>query len=277
MIKTITTTLQLGLESPVTLLHISDTHLCLADDRDCARKLELAERREKHFPRAEETLIAVSALQRETGALIVHTGDLTDFVSAANLDRAKRFVDENDVFFAAGNHEFSLFVGEAWEDAAYRNQSLDRVQAAFRNDIRFSSRVIGGINLVAIDNGYYRFDEDHLDRLRAEAARGLPMILLMHSPLFERELYDVMYKKDPQKPAYLTAVPEPLTRHYDEGRSRQQIADAPTLAMFDYIKHEPLIRAVLAGHLHFNYVGSITETLPQILTGVGTIRRIVIT
>ncbi|MBQ2706718.1 MAG: metallophosphoesterase, partial [Clostridia bacterium] len=91
-----------------------------------------------------------------------------------------KFCDENDVFFAAGNHEFSLYVGEAWEDADYRNQSLAKVQAAFGNDIRFSSRIIGGVNLVAIDDGYSRFDEEHLDLLKAEVAKGLPIVLLMH-------------------------------------------------------------------------------------------------
>ena len=38
------------------------------------------------------------------GLTIVHTGDLIDFVSEANLDAAKKFTAENDVFFAAGNH-----------------------------------------------------------------------------------------------------------------------------------------------------------------------------
>jgi hypothetical protein len=205
----------------------------------------------------------------------LHTGDLLDFVSFANIDCARRFSDENDVFFAAGNHEFSLFVGEAWEDADYRNQSFDRVQAAFDNDIRFSSRVIGGINFVAIDDGYYLFDEDHLDRLRAEAARGLPIVLLMHNPLYERALYDLMLTTNKAGLAYLTAVPEEMIRHYDDYRYRQQLADDATLAVFEYIKQEPMIRAVLSGHLHFDYEGRVTDTLPQIVTGIGTIRRVV--
>lgn len=275
MIKTINTTLNIGLDEPVTVLHISDTHLCLCDERNCTRKQELAERRVKYFPKAEETLIAVSALQRETGAVILHTGDLTDFVSYANLDRVKQFADAQDVFFAAGNHEFSLFVGEAVEDVAYRNQSLDLVQSAFSNNIRFSSRVIGGVNFVAIDDGYYQFDDDHLDRLRAEVARGLPIVLLMHNPLYDHGLYELARQRDRNGLTYLTAVPEPLIRHYEPKRYDSQLANARTLAMFDYIKSEPLIRAILAGHLHFNYDGHVTDTLPQLVTGIGTIRRIV--
>ena len=41
---------------------------------------------------------------------------------------AKEFMESNDYFFAAGNHEFSLYLGEAVEDADYRNQSLAKVQ-----------------------------------------------------------------------------------------------------------------------------------------------------
>ena len=57
---------------------------------------------------------------KEYGVPIIHTGDLIDFVSLANLERAERFISENDCFTVAGNHEFSLYVGEAKEDAASR-------------------------------------------------------------------------------------------------------------------------------------------------------------
>lgn len=274
--KELTTIIPIGLDAPVTLLHISDTHLCLADARDGQRKLDLAANRAPHFSRAEAILEDISARQKATGHTIIHTGDLLDFVSEANIERAKKFYDENDVFFAAGNHEFSLYVGEAWEDANYRNQSLARVQAAFGNDIRFSSRIIGGVNLVAIDDGYYRFDEEHLDLLKAEAAKGLPIVLLMHNPLFEQGLYDVMQERQKEGIAYLTATPPELMRHYSEHRFKQQLADEPTLAVTEYIKSEPRIKAIIAGHLHFDYDGAVTPTLPQYVTGIGTVRTIIL-
>ena len=102
--KELTTIIPIGLDAPVTLLHISDTHLCLADARDGQRKLDLAANRAPHFSRAEAILEDISARQKATGHAIIHTGDLLDFVSEANIERAKKFYDENDVFFAAGNH-----------------------------------------------------------------------------------------------------------------------------------------------------------------------------
>ena len=272
--KYLSNELNVGAEKPFTLLHISDTHLCLADNRDDDRKVKLAERRATRFPEAEATLAEAERVAKEKNLTIVHTGDLLDFVSLANIDEAKRFTDENDVFMAAGNHEFSLYVGEAWEDAAYRNQSLEKVQAAFKNDIRFSSRKINGVNLIAIDNGYYLFEKEQLDALKAEISLGLPIILFMHTPLYAEDL--VRFHNDLEKHpvAYQMAVPEELMKDYPEDRYRQQKADAITQEAYDLIVNCPLVKALIAGHLHFDYEGKIHEGLPQIVTGCTTLREL---
>ena len=108
--KFIDTTINIVIEKPFELLHISDIHLTYADGRDDARKLALAADRLKYFPDAEENLAAAVADAKRTGALMISTGDLIDFVSYANIDAARKFTDENDCFFAAGNHEFSLLM-----------------------------------------------------------------------------------------------------------------------------------------------------------------------
>ena len=134
------TVIHVGAEKPFRVLHLSDTHLTLCDERDDERKNKLAIKRERIFPYQEQMLDFAAAYAKKENIPIVHTGDIIDFVSEANLDYVKKFTAENDVFMAAGNHEFSLYVGEAWEDAAYRNQSLAHVQESFTNDIRFSKR-----------------------------------------------------------------------------------------------------------------------------------------
>lgn len=113
MLNILRTSVKIGIPAPFKLLHISDTHLAFADERDNKRKRELAEKRFRFFQNAEAFLAEAERYARENALTIAHTGDLIDFVSEANLDRARRFTAENDVFFAAGNHEFSLYVGEA--------------------------------------------------------------------------------------------------------------------------------------------------------------------
>ena len=138
----IKTKLNVGATKPFKVLHMTDTHLTYADMRDGERKVNLALSREKIFPENVKTLEYGVKTAKELNVPIFHTGDLIDFVSLANLEETKKFTDEVDVFISAGNHEFSQYVGEAFEDADYRNQSLDKVQKVFKNDIRASSRVI---------------------------------------------------------------------------------------------------------------------------------------
>ena len=268
----IETIVSVGIKSPFRVVHISDTHLTDADLRDGERKVLLAEKRKKIFPGAEQTLERACQMAREQGIPILHTGDLLDFVSIANLEKAKEFTDKNDCFMAAGNHEFSLYVGEAKEDAAYRNQSLAIVQTAFKNNIRMSSRVIGDVNFVALDNGYYLFDVDQLAFLKAEVSKQMPIVLLLHNPLYERALYDVIMKKSPC--AYLVGVPEALMQGYPADRLEQQRADDVTREAVAYIQREPKIKAIIAGHIHFNYEGVFANRIPQITTSCTDIRHI---
>lgn len=272
MKELIKTRLEVGAKAPFSVLQLSDTHLVFADARDGERKVTLSQNRERIFPDASSVLEWAGSEAARLGVPIFHTGDLIDFVSLANLEAVKAFTDNHDCFIAAGNHEFSLYVGEAWEDEAYRNQSLERVQAVFKNNIRMSSRVVGGVNFVALDNGYYLFDEAQLAFLVQEVERDMPVVLLLHTPLYEPVLYDLMMSK--QTNAALLGVPDELMQGYPEYRYRQQYADAVTRRAYDYICNEERIKAIVAGHLHFAYEGRVHQRIPQIITGCTDARLI---
>ncbi len=271
--KIIKNKLNIGIDKPFTFIHVSDTHIALADERDNKRKNELAADRKKGFPLAEEQLNEIENYAVKNKYTVVHTGDLIDFVSYKNLDRAKEFYDNTDCIMVSGNHEFSQYVGEAWEDADYRNQSLPQVQRAFKNDIRSFSKVINGVNFVCLDDGYYLFDNEHLEFLKNEVNKGLPIILCMHVPLYEEDLFKQRMKIS--ECAYLTAVPKELMKDYPEYRFRQQLADETTLKTVDYIKKQSLIKAILCGHLHDDFESTVNAK-PQFITGIGTIREIFI-
>ena len=261
----IRSTLSVGATAPFTVIHASDTHLTYADMRDGPRKVDLLAWRLPSFPHAEKTLAELGALSEELQVPILHTGDLIDYVSCANLEAVKAFTSTHDVFMATGNHEFSLYVGEAKEDAAYRNQSLPAVQACFRNNIRMDSRVINGVNFVALDNGYYLFEPEQYAFLKGEVAKGLPIVLMMHTPLFDPVYYERMMSYCPC--AYLMGVPDELMQSYPPDRYEQQKADALTLDMMDYVAKEPLIKFILTGHQHFNFESVYAGRIPQLTVG----------
>ncbi len=269
------TDIHIGVEKTFSVIHVSDTHLTLADERDDDRKIALATKRSRVFnPPPEDILRETEDYSKLKGFTIIHTGDLIDFVSEANLERAEKFVNQNSVLFIAGNHEYSLYVGEAFEDEAYRNISLAHVQSFFKNPIRFNSYMIGGVNFIGIDNGYYLFDQSQLDMLKQEVAKGFPIVLFMHNPLFEKSLYDYSFELHQHKSAYLTGTPDELLKMGEPSRMIQQKADKPTLKMIEYIKTQSQIKAILTGHLHKDFESNITDTLPQYITGITTIRQI---
>ena len=272
MAKIIETKIKVGALAPFKIIHISDTHMTYADMRDGERKVELANKRSQYYRGAEEVLDLASKTSKELSAPIFHTGDLCDFVSLANLERAKQFVDENDVTLAAGNHEFSLYVGEAIEDAAYRNQSLAKVQAVYKNDIRAYARRINGVSFIFLDDGYYKIDEDQLDLLKKELAAGLPTVVLMHTPLYEPDLYAKERKHHDS--GYLLGVPDELVDTYGSDRAKLQRADATTWEAISIIKNTPTVKAVITGHLHFDYEKMLDDSVLQLTTDCETVRVI---
>ena len=259
--------LKIGLDKPVKLLHVTDTHLALADERDDERKRALAGR--LGDAAKEKYLNEQTAYAEENCDLLIHTGDLIDFVSHPNVEFARKLLKNEKIFYIAGNHDFSQYVGEAWEDKAYRMNSYMTMGCGFGVPMFFNSRIIGGVNVVGIDNGYYLFEEWQLWRLKREVEKGLPVILAFHDPLFEQSLYDYHRKHLPAEPTYLVGCDEEHLLPYGEFRAIQQRPDLPTLEMIEYIKNEPAIKAILTGHLHFNFVSDIREGLPQYVTGGG--------
>lgn len=256
-----------GASKPFQAIHISDTHLCHADERENERKRTLAASRSRHFSKGEAFFDAALAHAQKNGQLFLHTGDLIDFVSQKNLEVVEAKFRETFSFVSSGNHEFSQYVGEAKEDDAYKAQSFDRVQKAYPNDLTFCSHIINGINFVAIDDVYYNFTADQLTRFKAEVAKGLPIVMLCHCPLYSPELFDCVMSKPNAKCAYLVGVPEERRSSYEPHRREQQKPDAPTEEFLVWLKNQPLLKAIFCGHLHFNWSGPFSEHTMQYVVG----------
>lgn len=271
-------TVEIGLEKPFDVMHLSDTHIARADERDDERKILLASQRSRGMNAGEHYLDEAVRIARERGMYLFHTGDLYDFVSEANLDCAAKHMIEGDWFVSAGNHDYSKYVGEAKEDEAYKQDSYDAVQAAFPNDLRFASRVIGGVNFVAVDNVYYNFTERQLEQMKAEMAKGMPVVMLCHVPLYTPEYYKDEMERMGNRCAYLCGVPLELTETYEPGvsypageewryRKVQQRADEPTLAFIAWLKEQKLLKAILCGHMHRFFEDRFSETAIQYTVG----------
>lgn len=269
-------TVHIGLEKPVKILHLSDTHFCEADEHDSPAVQGMAARRLKNafldtdgVDRIRSYWDQSIAYAKENNLPVIHTGDLIDFLSHGNAVFAKELLKDVDYFFAAGNHEFCHYVGRAREDLAYKMEQLFYIQPSINHNLLFASRVIGGINFVSVDDSYYLVADWQRECLEREVEKGLPIVLIMHNPIHTDALYDVMLNELNFPCAYLMGTPEEMMRSYTPDRYAQQLADEPTRRFIDYLSKTPLIRAVLAGHLHFNYNDTLPWGIPQYVTGGG--------
>ena len=265
--KLLKNALQIGLERPLKILHVTDSHIAFADERDNERKHALAKR--LGSPEKEKYLEEHLAYGREHCDLIVHTGDLIDFTSQANFDFARKVLADEKVFFAVGNHEFSQYVGEAYEDRAYKMNSYNEMRPGLGAPLFFNARTVGGVNFVAIDNSYHQFEPWQLTRLKKEIAKGLPIILCVHAPLFEQSLYDYHCERSgPGSSSYLVGCDEDHLPG-DEWRAIEIRPRGITEEAVAFIKAQPLIKAVLAGHIHFSFVSDLAPGITQFVTGGG--------
>ena len=209
-------TINIGLDKPVKLLHVTDSHLTLTDERDDERKRALSGRMGEGTA---EYLYEQIEYAKENCDLLVHTGDLMDFVSAANVDFARKILTDDKIFFIAGNHDYSQYVGEAWEDKAYRMNSYMAMGYGLGVPMFFNSRTVGGVNIVGIDNSYYLFEEWQIWRLKREIEKGFPVILVFHDPLFEQSIYDYHIALHPAAPTYLVGCDEEHLLPYNKFRA----------------------------------------------------------
>lgn len=261
--------LNIGLEKPVKLLHVTDTHITHWDERDNERKRMICGRENAEEIR-QYFLETIDYCNRNCD-MMAHTGDLLNVVTHKSLEVVRECLDKCDNYLlVAGNHEFSQYCGEAWEDTAYKMTAYPMIRHYLKEDLLFSAKTVGGVNVVGIDDSYYQVEPWQVWRLQQEVKKGLPIVLMMHVPLFEESLFKVsMNRHATDGIAYLTGCDEEHLKLFNnEFREVQQRPTDDTLRFIDYVYSEPLIKCVLTGHIHFDYESVLPSGIPQYVTAL---------
>ncbi len=268
-----TVRLELGLPAPLRFLFIADSHLICFDGRDNEKKRAISERRHREYEvtnvgRNLPYLLQALDYAKHHCDLLLHGGDLIDMVSSQNLEVAQWLLKDVDYLLACGNHEYTHYSGPE-ETEEEKAEARRVVPPYFRNDLTFASREIGGLNLIALYNGDYQFTRGQLEKLQAEVAKGLPILMIVHNPFYTPGLHRYRIEEEKETRCSLLGCPEELLAPLPNGDGLR--ADAETREFIDYLKQQPLIKGVLAGHVHLHqaYNDILFGDTRQYVTGGG--------
>ena len=215
--------------------------------------------------RQEEALRDSLDWARQHVDYVVHTGDLIDWQSEANFDLVKKYFGEG-VVGCLGNHEFSqhMWLSEPKETGTeqYKDLTRKKLQEVFPYDIELQSQVVGGVNFVTLDDVYGYVTERQVELFRKEVKKGLPIVLCMHVPFHTENIWraDIRFWHD-EKSRFRNVAPDP------SGEYKRQQDDPVTSAFIAYLKTEPLLKAILAGHLHITIQDQFSPTATEYVVG----------
>lgn len=258
----------IGLKEPFSILHISDTHLSAAYPEELPYDVTAANRRNALFGGLQEEALRDSlSWARENADAVLHTGDLIDFQTRANFDLVKTYFGRApDMFGCLGNHEFQRHrEGEPIRNTAeYNALSADELRGVFGFDPELQSTEFRGVNFVSMSQVYGFVTESQVERFRAEAKKGLPIVLCMHAPFMTERIWRANCKFWTRAG---TKFRDEMTMRAAEGDYRRQLEDKTTSAFLEYLRKEPLLKAILAGHLHFAVQDQFSPTAVEYVAG----------
>ena len=220
-----------GADRPFSVLHVSDSHLNGVDSRDGEDVRAFARSRanrgrELGEPYLDEAL----AYARAHRLPVVHTGDVIETASQANFSRAGELLRSNGVLACVGNHEFWRTSKTSDEEA--KDEVSDSVSAAYPGEQPVYVFETNGVSFIVFDNAFGRVSPAVAAAFERVVAKGRPIVMVCHVPFPAEELLNSPDDRD-----HLTG----------EGVAKN---DATTAAFVARVRAEPLVRAILCGHLH---------------------------
>lgn len=187
-----------GVEKPVKLLMLADTHLFRDDERgapyrEFSARMAKGYNHTQHFRSKEATdpekcfEETLQAAQNAHVELLVLAGDIFSFPSEAAIEWVLARLEKTGIpwLYIAGNHDWH-YEGLPGTSTELRRTWCDkRLRPLYQGgDAMMAAKRVGGVNVVLIDNSTYEIQPEQLDFFRQQAASGLPMVLFVHIPLY---------------------------------------------------------------------------------------------
>ncbi|KAB7531048.1 metallophosphoesterase [Flagellimonas olearia] len=182
----------------IKVVHIADTHLFKDDDRgipyqEYSGRMAKAYNRTTHFKTREQTnpeeaFEETLAFAKKVNAdVITLVGDIFSFPSEVAIEWVLSKLKETGIpyIYIAGNHDWH-YEGmegplEDLRDTWIQKRLLPLYQG---NHPLMAAYDIKGVRFLAIDNSTYQINQEQLDFFKEHVASGVPLVLLVHIPLY---------------------------------------------------------------------------------------------
>jgi predicted MPP superfamily phosphohydrolase len=249
-----------GIEEPVKIIQLADTHLWMDDERgdpyrQYSARMARAYNRTRHFSTGEFTTppeafeeVLKMAVEKEAD-FIALTGDIFSFPSEAAIEWAKERIENSGLpyLFVSGNHDWHYEGMEGGINELRETWINNRLIGLYQGkDPMMAAYKVKGLTILAIDNSTYEIMPGQLEFFREFVGTGNPVILMMHIPMYApgRSMgYGCGH------PSWSAAI----DRNYElEGRERWPEAGHTEVTMDFHreVFNAPNLLGVFAGHTH---------------------------
>jgi predicted MPP superfamily phosphohydrolase len=245
-------------------IHWSDVHLSECDLRDEKLVGKMAQRA-KAFG-GDPTYVAREMVQEFNGLkpdLVAVTGDYLDAPTQANIEIGAEILNSLDApaCIALGNHEWGP-PSKPWDRDYWR----PRLRPLTAQPLDWHVLQLHGVNLLFVDDSNYQITTEQLRKTQELLEDGRDCILFLHIPVAINSLAPRTVQKW-RVPILLGAegISADKRKQWQMGKRIE-----PSTAEFcRLVKSHPQVKAIFAGHLHFDHEDQYRKGCSQYVTGGG--------
>lgn len=259
----------------VRVVHIADTHLFTDDERgipyqEFSHRMAKAYNQTTHFKthvktNPEEAFEQTLAFAKEVHAdVITLVGDLFSFPSEAAIEWALSKLNDTGIpyIYTAGNHDWHYEGMEGSLDDLRDTWIEKRLLPLYQgNHPLMAAYDVKGIRFLAIDNSTYEINEEQLAFFTEQVASGMPLVLLVHIPMYAPGKKISFGCGNPNWGAS-------TDRNFELERRPKWPETGHTQTTLDFHKNvfaAPNLLGIFAGHAHRNSIEMI-KGKPQIVS-----------
>ncbi len=269
-----------GLKDTTKVLHIADSHISVVEENEkefhtYSNRMDNAYKSVPHFKTKEITTPDTSFLElmalakNQNVDVIALTGDIINNPSKSSVTFVRESLGKTGIpfIYTAGNHDWH-YEGMECSAATLRETWIQNSLLPLYSGSNplYSSHITGGINFVAIDNSTYQINEEQLNFFQEQAGRPMPIVLLVHIPLY--------LPKNAER-NHINTCGDPRwgwdsDKNYEIERRERWSRDGNLPSTVQFLKAAKKctnLIAILAGHTHRPSVDQFSEIAVQYVTG----------